>query len=263
MSIKNAAELAKFEKEVLRLADNAKGDWCPNGGWQFPFDFGNGIKAPTYTSVQTELHPWRRKVMMDAIENMHSNFGELSVLDLGSGEGAMSIALWQKGIRDITCVEIRKNNIEKAKFACDHFGASPKHVNCDIEDFLRDNNREYDITIFMGLLYHILNPFAVMKAIGSITKNTMVIETVLASNNSISFVNSKEYSPTNAGFFVRIDSAESHTAGTNDLELWPNEKGLRKLLCYSGFSNFEKCNYGEEAPNKYLNNQRIIGVASK
>ena len=171
----------EIRAEVDRLAKAAAGDWCPGGGWQFPFDFGDGIVAPTYTPTQAELHPWRRDIMLAQLDRIYAGrYGSLSVLDLGAGEGAMALALWQRGVRDITCVEVRPNNVAKAEFVFAHAGAGVAVVEDEVETHLADETRQYDLVLFMGLLYHLVDPFAVLKRIGAVCRDTMVIETVLA-----------------------------------------------------------------------------------
>ena len=254
----------QIRAEVERLALAAAGDWCPGGGWQFPFDFGHGIVAPTYSPVQSELHPWRRDVMLRELDKIYSGcYAELSVLDIGSCEAAMAVALWQRGVRDITCVEVRPNNIAKAKFVSAHFGAEIKHVEEEVEKFLVRDTRTYDLVLFMGLLYHLIDPFIIMRRIGEKTLETMVIETVLACPSSLAFANDPVYSPTKAAFFIRQDNVASHTAGTIDLELWPTPEAFFALIRHAGFAGFLKADYGPEPPRYFSTDERILGIARK
>ena len=93
----------EIKTEVLRLAAKAKGDWCPNGGWQFPFDFGHGIVAPTYSPTQVDIHPWRREVMLRSLDAIYAGkYQDLSVLDLGAGEGAMTKQMPSLFLQDMT-----------------------------------------------------------------------------------------------------------------------------------------------------------------
>jgi len=254
----------EIQREVIRLAKAAASkDWCPEGGWQFPFDFGNGIVAPTYTPIQ-EMHVWRRQVMLTALEKLvpEDKRATTSILDIGGGEGAMSIGLWQLGFRDITMLEARPLNIEKAKFAGNHFRAGIQYKLITIEDFLQNNNNNYDITLFMGLLYHLLNPFEILKSIGSLTNRYMIIESVLAQPQLNGFDNRADYSPSDAGFFIRIDTVLSQTAGLSDFELWPNMAAVRMLVQYAGFKELQLLK-GQNPPKDFASNSRLIALACK
>jgi 16S rRNA G966 N2-methylase RsmD len=187
-------------------------------------------------------------------------YGEISVLDLGSGEGAMSLALWNKGVRDITCVEVRDDNIEKAKFVFKYFGVKADIIQNSIEDFLNKNTKQYDVVIFMGILYHLLNPFEVMKKISEIVKNHIVIETVVAKVTNLEFGNRNNYSPTKEGFFIRVDTTDSSTAGLSNLELWPTMGALNMLMNENNFEDVELFEFDLNAPFDYLDKERIIGI---
>ncbi len=253
----------EIQKEVYRLSNEAAGEWCPNGGWQFPFDFGEGIITPIYTPIQS-MHLWRRQVLLDSINKLvpKKDRASLPVLDLGGGEGAMSIGLWSLGFRDITMVELRRLNLEKAQFAANHFQADIDFHLSTIDDFFHNNTKRYEITIFMGLLYHVLNPFDILKQIGKCTSKYMILETVLSLPKIQGFKNRKDYKPTNAAFYIRIDSAKSHTAGMHDFELWPNMEAVELLAQYGDFNSLKQLS-AKKAPPDFSNNSRVILLAEK
>jgi len=254
-----------LEYEVERLAKlSGKENWCPNGGWQYPFDFGNNVIARTYTEAQVRLHPWRKEMLVSNLDKVYKDrYADISVLDLGSGEGAMSLALWDRGVRDITCVEARSDNVEKAKFVLNHFGAEANIVNLPIGKFLDENTKKYDVVIFMGILYHLLNPFDIIKKISNITNDKIIVETVVAKIDNIEFGNRDNYSANKDGFFVRVDTTESSTAGLSDLELWPTMGALNMLMNENSFSDVKLFEFNEEAPFDYLDKERIIGICDK
>jgi len=253
----------EIRKEVERLAQAAAGEWCPGGGWQFPYDFGHGITAPTYSPTQ-QMHIWRRDVMLQAVEKHFPGPREgLSVLDLGSGEGAMAIGLWELGFRDITCVEVRPLNIEKAQFAARVFGAELDFIESDLTSFLADCTQTYDVVMFMGILYHILDPFTVLKQIGEKTRSLMVLETVISVPKGEGFQNAPHYAPTEAAFYLRVDCNASHTAGLSDYELWPTRSAVEMLLKYAGFTSLRELTGPDPVPDYFADGTRMIAVAAK
>ncbi|BCB26933.1 hypothetical protein SKTS_18190 [Sulfurimicrobium lacus] len=253
-----------IQQRTTDLALAAKdSDWCPNGGWQFPFDFGHGIIAPTYTPVQ-QMHPWRRDMLVSIIqENVPANYADLSVLDLGAGEGAMAVALWAMGFREITCVENRPLNIEKAQFACEVYGAKANFVHSTVDEFLSQNDNSYDIVIFMGLLYHVLNPFEMARAIGRVARHSCISETVIAQPRLTGFDNRPNYQPSEAAFYIRVDSTKSHTAGIYDLELWPTEDALITLFQHGGFNKVQLIPNKGIVPPDFQSGGRRFAFAKK
>ena len=254
-----------LKKEVERLAQAAGGEnWCPNGGWQYPFEFSKDVKARTYTSVQERLHPWRKNMLIKNLDKIYEGkYNQLSVLDLGSGEGAMSLALWNKGVRDITCVEVREVNVEKMKFVFNHFGVEANIHQTSIGDFLKTNTKKYDIVIFMGILYHLLNPFDIIKQLSEITNDSIVMETVVAKVDTLEFGNRDRYSAEKEGFFIRVDTTESQTAGLSNLEMWATVGALDMLMEEYSFGKINHWEFDNDAPIEYLNKERIIGLSRK
>src|SRR5579871_4894638 len=234
----------EIRREVKRLADASAWPGCP-GGWQFPFDFGNGLAAPPYGPVQNSMHPWRRARLLANLEPLFADrFERISVLDIGCCEGAMAEGLWQRGVRDITCIEARAINVEKSRFVFQTKGYDIDVVHADLFEYLTANDRTYDLVLFMGILYHVLDPFGAARLVAKATQEVAVYETVIAQPDLQTFRNRDVYSPTLAGFFVHHDSTASNTAGLDDLELWPTREAVEMLLKHSGFSEHWEADYG-------------------
>lgn len=255
---------AEIQDNVERLAKKASWPGCPNGGWQYPFDFGFGIEAPTYSATQRELHPWRKHVTFAALDRYFSGrYQQISVLDLGAGECAFAAELWQRGTRDITCVEMRDINVEKALFVREVFGCGFNVVQDDVERFLSHDQRTYDLVLFMGLLYHLQDPLNITRKVAAKTREMAVVETVLACPENIVFNNVPEYRPEQAAYFIRKDSQESNTAGAADIELWPTSAALTLTLQQAEFQRLEDIVPAHDALHWYATKQRTLLLAHK
>ncbi len=249
--------------EVNRLSHLSGWDGGPQEGWQYPFHLGHGIITRTYTDVQAELHPWRRDVLLNNLDAIFAGrYHQLSVLDLGACEGSMALALWERGVRDVTCVESRAINVEKARFVFKVKEADICVVQDDIISFLNRDIRQYDLVLFMGLLYHLLDPFRAMHLTAQRVSGVLAMETVVSKPHEIRFDNVPQYSPSVGGFFVHHDSALCNTAGLTNLELWPNREGLEMLLGETGFSDIREMDYGPNPISWYATKQRVMLLAS-
>jgi len=78
------------------------------------------------------------------------------------------------------------------------------------------------------LLYHLLDPFLILRLAANWAKGVLAMETVVALPDELRFDNVAHYSPSTAGFFVRHDSVLSNTAGLSDLELRPESS---RVVC--------------------------------
>jgi hypothetical protein len=249
--------------EVERLSQRSAWPGCP-GGWQYPFDLGHGIVTPAYGPVQATLHPWRRKVLLDNLDPIFSGrYDRISVLDLGACEGAMAAGLWERGVRDLTCVEARPINVEKARFVAAVKGYGYRIVEAEISEYLASETRTYDLVLFMGILYHLLHPFSISRRVAVCTRTLAVYETVLALPTKFTFDNPPEYRPTAAAFFVRAEPRQSNTAGLSDFELWPTRQALELLLKESGFSRTKELDYGCDPDPHFSSGRRTMYFAFK
>lgn len=174
----------------------------------------------------------------------------------------MALALWERGVRDITCVEARSNNVEKARFVFKVKKAGIHVIQQDVLSFLGTDHRHYDLVLFMGLLYHLLDPFQTMRLTAQRTRGVLAMETVVAKPKELKFDNVPHYSPSSAGFFVRHDSVLSNTAGLSNLELWPNREGLEILLSEAGFTDIHEMDYGDKPIDWYATQQRVMLLAT-
>ena len=116
----------------------------------------------------------------------------------------------------------------------------------------------------MGILYHLLDPFNTINMIGKCAKDSVVIETVIARpQEDMNLMNSPDYTSTKEGFFIRIDTTESATAGLSDLELWPTLGAVDFLVKQNGFEKFIPWDIDDDAPAVFKTRERVMGIAKK
>ena len=100
----------------------------------------------------------------------------LRVADLGSLEGGFSLALAQRNM-DVTGIEARRKNLEKAQLIKKHFGLPRlEFVLDDVKNFSREKYGMFDVVLALGILYHLDAPASWLDQISKATKNVLVIE---------------------------------------------------------------------------------------
>lgn len=251
--------------EAERLAAASAWAGCPAGGWQFPFELGDGFVTRTYNPHQARVHPWRRQVLLANLDKLFAGrYGQISVLDLGACEGAMSEGLWQRGVRDITLVEARPINVTKAKFVAKVKGYDFHFVQAPLEDFLASEKKTYDVVLLLATLQTLLNPFGVSRQIARCTGQLAVYDTTVAVAENITIRNAANSgTPSSAAFFLRSFSPEATTAGLRDLELWPTRDALELLVKESGFRRTWEADYGRDPDPWYTSGEWVMLFAEK
>jgi SAM-dependent methyltransferase len=98
------------------------------------------------------------------------------VLDLGAGEGGLSLEFAARGA-NVMCLEGRRMNIAKAEFSASALGLEID-FRCQDVRHLRADER-YDLVVCFGLLYHLDASSAVrlVETIGQMTERLLILDT--------------------------------------------------------------------------------------
>src|SRR5689334_8417811 len=128
------------------------------GPWFYPYDFGHGVKAESYTPPEVSgIFETRREMAERAVREY---FGErlknISCLDIGCHEGFYSFAMARLGVGRVAGLDVREENLRKARFAADAMGFPQlqfQQGNC--EQLRVSEHGAHELTLFLGVLYHL------------------------------------------------------------------------------------------------------------
>jgi len=205
-----------------------------------------------------------------------SDLRGLRALDLGAGEGGLSLELAAQGAR-VVCVEGRQLNIAKAELAASALGLAID-FRCQDVRHLRSDER-YDLVVCFGLLYHLDAESAVhlVETIGRAAKRLLVLDThfSLRGDDEVD-VDGRRYrghrvreyeASTAADAVARIPWASLH----NDTSFWLSKPSLCNLLTRSGFNTVYEVaaplvyDFGDrqsEQRTKYRDRSTFVAVKS-
>jgi SAM-dependent methyltransferase len=201
-----------------------------------------------------------RRCVRIAQDFVGSDLTGLRVLDLGAGEGGLSLELAARGAR-VVCVEGRRVNIAKAEFAASALGLEIDFRCQDVRE-LREDER-YDVTLCFGLLYHLDAPSAVrlVEVIGRVTDRLLILDThfSVTSPEAVT-VGDVEYRGRTFVEYAPDTSAETKAtlpwaSLTNDTSFWLSKPSLLNLILRAGFNTA----YEVAAPLVYDHWDRTTG----
>jgi SAM-dependent methyltransferase len=89
-----------------------------------------------------------------AISRTHRNRADISVLDLGAGNGMASIPWFKRGVR-VTAVDSSKSMIRQLTRRAEAYGARPRTMVADVFDYLQSTDEKFDIVTHVSMLHHI------------------------------------------------------------------------------------------------------------
>jgi SAM-dependent methyltransferase len=108
------------------------------------------------------------KLVVQAFDNATRYTKIPKVLDLGAGEGSVTLPFLELGAK-VVAVDISSNQLDALKTKCNNFG-DMLEVRCeDIIDTLKNNSEKYDIIVVNSFLHH------VPDYLGMIREATMIL----------------------------------------------------------------------------------------
>jgi hypothetical protein len=124
--------------------------------------------------METDL---RLKAVLRALSLLYGgDLAGLGVADLGSLEGGFALALARLGM-NVTGVEARWKNFEKLRLLEEHFGTRNLRFKLDdVKNFSAERFGVCDVTLALGILYHLDNPAAWLRQVAQATRGLLVVD---------------------------------------------------------------------------------------
>ena len=155
--------------------------------WMYAFDFGHGVSLPAYNEYLAESHAVRWRMIEPELQR---EFGacwhDTRVLDVACNEGWWSAQVAGLGAKHVVGFDARIANINRAQFMKTQRDLA--NVEFRVDDITRVDTAAYgafDLTLCLGLLYHLEDPMGALRKLRALTHGLLVIETEVARPGSI------------------------------------------------------------------------------
>ncbi len=102
-----------------------------------------------------------------------------TVLDVGCSSGFFSLKMKELGAAYVLGVDAgeQPKAIEQARFAADTLGLDVDFRTLSVYD-LREIGRQFDLVLFMGVLYHLRHPLVALEAVRSVCGDALILQTI-------------------------------------------------------------------------------------
>ena len=197
-----------------------------------------------------------------------ARLSQISCIDVGCHEGFYSVAMARKGVRSVIGVDVRENNLRKAQFVTETLGLPQitlRQGNC--EDLHPEDVGQHELTLFLGLLYHLENPMLCLRNIASITKELCMVETqVIDEVEGETEWGAREWTRPYQGALALIDESgefynENTEAGSTPIAICPSPKALAFMLRHAGFRKVEMIPPPPGAYEQLARGKRVVCAA--
>jgi len=167
--------------------------------------------------VQRRFRERRREFLERCLPDLSAGLGLETALDAGCGIGFFSGFLSSLGLV-VTAFDAREENITEAKkrYLEVEFGVG------NVEDLKIRELGQFDLVLCLGLLYHLENPFQAIRNLHALTRQILIIESVVT--------------PSQSPVATLMSESRGEDQGLGYIAFVPSEACLIKMLCHAGFS---------------------------
>ena len=156
----NAQELETEALRFMTAIDSLKASIDPNFPW-YPYGILNNF---------VHLKPIFEQFSLDRLS------GGSAVLDIGAADGDLAFFLEELGhaVEIVDHAPTNFNSLRGARLLAQHFGSTVKIHDVDLDSYFALPSTRYGLVFFLGILYHLKNPFLVMENLSKVTRHLLV-----------------------------------------------------------------------------------------
>jgi len=242
------------------------------GPWFYEFDLGeHGRTASVLPPEILPIHQTRLDMVSGLVDEQ---FGErlprIRCIDVGCHEGYYSVAMARKGMREVLGVDVRESNLEKARLVAEVFGLrNLVYQQKDCENLRVEETGQYELCLFLGLLYHLENPMLCLRNISRVTSEVCIIETqVVDEVEGLAEWGGRDWTRPYHGVLALIDEAgefynDIRETGASPLATCPSRNALHFMLKQAGFRRSEIIQPPTGAYEQHQRGKRVVCAAYK
>jgi len=242
------------------------------GPWFYEFDLGAHGRTTSVLSPRVlPIHQTRLEMVSGLVESYFGDrLPQIRCIDVGCHEGYYSVAMARKGVREVRGIDVRESNLAKARLIADVLGFRNvvyEQTNC--EDLRVEDTGQYELSLLLGLLYHLENPMLCLRNISRITGELCVIETqVIDEVEGMAEWGAREWTRPYHGVLALIDESgefynQSAETGASPLATCPSPNALRFMLKQAGFRRVELIEPPRNAYEQHQRGKRVVCAAYK
>jgi tRNA (mo5U34)-methyltransferase len=235
------------------------------GPWFYRFEFDNQAHTVSFADENAlEIHESRAQCIFPFLDEcFKGRWHDVSCLDVACHEGWFAFQIAQRGARLVKGIDIRPERIERANFIKE--AGAITNTSFEVRDlFTLDPAREgvFDLTLFLGILYHLEDPVRGFRAVRALTRDVCVIEGQVARfhENIATAWGSKEEIRSGPACVV-IDADPQHSPAGAGVSLVPSLEALQKIIRAAGFRRQELVQPVPSLHEQYVHFDRVIVFA--
>lgn len=229
------------------MADAAALERVRARDWFYEFELPDGTRTRSHLPAGVEgIHATRLALMEQALDaSVGRDCAQLTALDLACHQGWFALHLARRGFREVLGVDAREEHLADARLMAQVAGVKTlRTLRLDLEEAHAADVGVHDVTLMLGLLYHLENPVRVLRLARAATRRVLIIETqVVPHMSGVVDWGSWRFQRHMVGAFGIIDETEethASEASVHGICLAPSIETLQWLLQRVGFRRVER-----------------------
>jgi len=235
------------------------------GPWFYRFEFDDRVHTGSFADENAlGIHESRVECIFPFLDrHFAGRWHDVSCLDVACHEGWFTFQVAQRGARLAKGIDIRPDRIERANFIKE--AGAFTNVRFEVRDLFMLNPLQdgvYDLTLFLGIFYHLEDPVRGFRAVRALTRDVCIIEGQVArfrENITTAWGNKQEIRSGPA--CVVIDADPQHSPTSGGISLVPSLDALIRMIRAAGFQRVELVKPSPSLHEQYINFDRVIVFA--
>lgn len=232
--------------------------------WFYEFTFSNGASTKAPDQLTGIIHRTRAELIFPLLDEMfQGRWHNIRCLDVTCHQGWFTTQIALRGAREVLGIDVRDSHIEMAsviKSLADLNNIDFKKRNLYELNLKEDG--EYELTLFLGILYHLDNPLGALRIIRSVTKHLCVIETQVARPGpELESLCGSDTTLRKGPSIAILQSDKHHVEGERPVVLVPTLNALYQMLYAVGFDRLYLSVPPRSAYEQYANFDRVVVFA--
>jgi SAM-dependent methyltransferase len=236
--------------------------------WFYEFDLPDGTATQSYLPPGVAaIHTTRLAMLWRALDPLAGErYDALTVVDVACHQGYFATHIARRGCGDVLAVDARAEHLADVALIAQAYGlANLRTMQADINTVDANRLGTFDVTLMLGLLYHVENPVGLLRLARALSRRACIVETQVVPNMTgvVDWGSHLFQRPIVASVAIIDETAETHApeASTTGICLCPSYEALVWLLGKVGFSRVERIAAPEHAYEQHASGKRVMVVA--
>ena len=235
--------------------------------WFYEFDLPDGRRTESYLPPGVaQIHTTRLEMLFTALAPLvGDNWAGNTFIDVACHQGYFASHLARRG-SPVLGIDARPEHVADTELIARAYGLpNLRAAQHDINTLRAEDLGKFDITLMLGLLYHIENPVGAIRLARALTRKACVIETQVVPNMSgiVDWGSYQFQRPMVASFGIIDETEETHApeASTTGICVTPSYEALLFLLKKLGFARMERIPAPTNGYEQLTSGKRVMVIA--